>query len=476
LIEFSDRKVIVVSNRLPIAIFKNNSNEWEVRPGTGGLVTALEPIIRKTNGVWIGWPGYSEDAPAGKLLADYNEKNNFHLIPVDVTEQEIERYYRGFSNKSIWPLFHDLLGQFSYDLSDLEVYKQVNKKFAEKIAEYATENDIIWVHDYQLICVGRYLRELGFTRNMNFFLHIPFPSYDLFRRFPHNREMIEAFLSYNHIGFQTAIDRRNFVSSLKWLLPDTSHSATRRQTYIQHNGRETKIGYYPISIDFDDFNNGGKSREAEEAAWYLRENIKVGTLALGLDRLDYTKGIPERFQGFERLLEKYPDTVAKISLLQIVVPSRLNVSEYQRLKDELDYLVGRINSRFSIQGWVPIYYQFTTLDRIQLLGHYKASDIALITPLRDGMNLISKEYCAASSDNPGVLILSEFTGAAAQLAKGAIMVNPFDFDQTADALYQALNMSDEEKAKRMRLMRSEIRRNDLNRWVRWFFGEEISYQ
>ena len=234
LMEFSNRRVIVVSNRLPIAIFKNESNEWEVRPGTGGLVTALEPIIRRTKGVWIGWPGYSEDAPSDKLLADYHDKNDFRLVPVDVTEEEIASYYRGFSNKSIWPLFHDLLGQFSYSLKDMEVYKKVNKKFAIKVAEYASENDNIWVHDYQLICVGRYLRDIGFKRNLNFFQHIPFPSYDLFRRFPHNREMIEAYLSYNHVGFQTAIDRRNFVSSIRWLLPDTSHSATRRQTVIQH--------------------------------------------------------------------------------------------------------------------------------------------------------------------------------------------------------------------------------------------------
>jgi trehalose 6-phosphate synthase len=470
--EFSNRKVIVVSNRLPIAIFKNEAGNWEVRPGTGGLVTALQPIVRKSNGLWIGWSGYSENAPSDKLLADYSKKNNFKLVAVKITEKEISQYYRGFSNKSIWPLFHDMLGQFSFNLSDLNVYEKVNKKFAEKVVEYTSENDTIWVHDYQLIYVGKYLRELGMRRNLNFFLHIPFPSYDLFRRFPRNRNMIEAFLSYNHIGFQTALDRRNFISSVKWLLPDALHMASRRQTLIQHEGRETLVGYYPISIDFDEFKDGSKTREASDAAWYLRENIKVDVLALGLDRLDYTKGIPERFLAFERLLEKYPATKEKISLLQIVIPSRLNVPEYQKLKDELDYMVGRINSRFSTQGWVPIYYQFRTLNRVQLLGHYKASDIALITPLRDGMNLISKEFCAASTDNRGIVILSEFAGASAQLSKGALMVNPYDFDQTADALYQAFNMTDEEKTRRMRIMRSDIRRNDLHRWVRWFFREE----
>jgi trehalose 6-phosphate synthase len=470
--EYSKSRVIIVSNRLPIAISKNDSGGWDVTPGTGGLITALEPIVRKSNGIWIGWSGVSENAPSDDILAEYGEKNNFELVPVDITEEEIARYYRGFSNKSIWPLFHDMLGHFSYNFADLNIYKEVNRKFAEKVAEYAGENDVIWIHDYQLICVGRYLRELGIKRNLNFFLHVPFPSYDLIRRFPHNREMAEALLKYNHIGFQTAIDRRNFISSVKWLLPDTITTANRRQTKIQYEGNETIVGYYPISIDFNEFNEISKSREASDAAWYLRENTNVDVLALGLDRLDYTKGIPERFMAFERLLEKYPDTVGKISLLQIVVPSRLNVREYQDLKDELDSLAGRINSRFSIHGWVPIHYQFRALNRIQLVGHYKAIDIALITPLRDGMNLISKEYCASTSDNRGVLILSEFTGAAAQLSKGALMVNPYDFDQTADALYQAFNMSDGEKTRRMRLMRSEVRRNDLNRWVRWFFGEE----
>jgi len=470
--ELSKSRVIVVSNRLPIAIFKNESGGWEAAPGTGGLVTALEPIVRKSRGVWIGWPGVSENAPYDNILAEYSANNDFKLVPVDITEKEVDHYYRGFSNRSIWPLFHDLLGQFSYSLEDLAAYKNVNRKFAEKVAEFSGENDIIWIHDYQLICVGRYLRELGIKRNLNFFLHIPFPSFDLFRRFPRNRDMIKAFLCYNHIGFQTSIDRRNFISSVKWLLPDATHTSKRRRTIIHMEGHESLVGYYPISIDFNEFNNGSKSEGAADAAWYLRENIKVDVLALGLDRLDYTKGIPERILAFERLLEKYPDSRGKISLLEIVIPSRLNVSDYQKLKDELDFLVGRINSRFSSHGWVPIYYEFRTLDRIQLLGHYKACDIALITPLRDGMNLISKEYCAATSDNRGVLILSEFAGAAAQLSKGALMVNPYDFDQTADAIYQAFNMNDEEKIRRMRLMRSEIRRNDLNRWVRWFFGEE----
>ena len=317
--ESSARRVIVVSNRLPIAIFKEDGGNWEVRPGTGGLVTALEPIVRKTNGVWIGWPGYSDDAPAEDLLSDYSEKNNFHLIPVELSEKEIAHYYRGFSNKSIWPLFHDLLDQFSYNLHDLEVYNEVNHKFAERIGEHAGDNDIIWIQDYQLISVGRFLRNMGFNRNLNFFLHIPFPSYDLFRRFPRNRELIQSLLCYNHIGFQTALDRRNFIASVKWLLPDALNSSNRRRTTIHYEGSETLVGYYPISIDFEEFNNGAKSKEASEAAWFLRENIKVDILALGLDRLDYTKGIPERFLGFERLLEKYPETVGKISLLQIVV-------------------------------------------------------------------------------------------------------------------------------------------------------------
>jgi trehalose 6-phosphate synthase len=319
--------------------------------------------------------------------------------------------------------------------------------------------------------VAHFLRELGITQSINFFLHIPFPSLDMFRRLPGKNDLLQALLSIDHIGFQTPADRRNFIACIRWLFPQAKHIQRKRRSVVQFEGREITVGHYPISIDFDEFNRIAHSQEVHDATWYLRENIDTPDIVLGLDRLDYTKGIPERFQAFERLIEKYPELIGKIALLQIVVPSRLNVPEYQQLKNDLDALAGRINSRFSQQGWVPIHYQFRELDRIQLLGHYRAADIALVTPLRDGMNLVSKEYCAGSIDDTGVLILSEFAGAAAQLANGAIIVNPFDFDGTADAIYAAYVMPVEEKQARMRKMRAEVKRNNVRRWVEWFFGK-----
>jgi trehalose 6-phosphate synthase len=428
--------------------------------------------VRRTNGAWIGWPGCSSNVPYKSLLQEFSQAAHFNLYPVEITEQEIEKFYRGFSNRAIWPLFHDLLGQFSFQPDEFETYQKVNKKFAEKIAEHLKPNDITWIHDYQLICVGRFLRELGVTNQLNYFLHIPFPSVDLLRRFPRKNHLMEAFLEYDHIGLQTAADKRNFISCLKWLIPETKRFVKRRQAVVEYNGRDIIVGHYPISIDFNEFNEAARTTEVAEAAWYLRENITAGTMVLGLDRLDYTKGIPERFLAFEKLFEKYPDTRRNISLMQIVVPSRLNVPDYQDLKNQLEYLAGRINGRFSTQGWIPIHYQFGTLDRVQLIGHYKAADIALITPLRDGMNLVSKEYCASSIDNKGVLILSEFTGAANQLSRGAIIVNPYDIDRTADAIYTAYRMPEEERQHRMKTMRADIKRNDVHRWVRWFFGSE----
>ena len=466
------KRLVIVSNRLPVAIDKDLSGSLEVQQGTGGLVTALEPIVRKSNGIWIGWPGCTVSPKVKEVLARFSLEIPHTLIPVDISEEEVQQYYRGYSNKTIWPLFHDLLGQFSFDLDSYHTYQQVNNRFALIVAQNSLPDDTCWIHDYHLILTGQFLRDLGYHGHLNYFLHIPFPSLDLFRRLPRNEEIMYALLAYDHIGFQTWADRRNFIGCVKWIVPQARVTTRKRQAMVQYDGRKIIIGYYPISIDFDEFSHGANSPDVNDAAWYLRENLTIKHLALGLDRLDYTKGIRERFLAFERLLQKHPEMMGEISLLQIVVPSRLNVPEYHDLKRELDFEAGRINSTFTQHGWVPILYEFRTLNREQLLGHYKAADIALITPIRDGMNLVSKEFCASCIDEDGVLILSKFAGAAAQLGKDALLVNPFDYDEIADAIYQACIMSADEKQHRMQALRSEIRRNNVHRWVRWFFEEE----
>lgn len=462
------KRLLIISNRLPTVI-AHDEDGWSMKPGTGGLVTALAPIMRKNHGVWIGWPGCGDEAPLDKLLHEFKDQQGYQLVPVPLSEEEVELYYRGFSNAAIWPLFHDLLGFCRFELPHWQAYNAVNQKFAAAIAEQAMPNDFVWVHDYQLMLVGAHLRDMGQQDRLAFFLHIPFPSPDLFRRLPWKTELIKGLLAYDQLGFQTLRDRRNFVQTATLLVPGLEIISRKRyHTLLQWEDRVIKVGHYPISIDFAEFDKGSRSHEVEDAAWYLHENLRGRQLVLGVDRLDYTKGIPERFLAFERALEKYPELIGRISLLQVVVPSRTLVPDYADLKEQLDQLAGRINARFGKPEWLPILYVFRCLERVQLLARYRTSEIALITPLRDGMNLVAKEYCASSVENNGVLILSEFAGAADQLGKHALLVNPYDTDGTADAIYEAFTMEPEERRQHMRHLRSDIRRNDVHRWLRRF--------
>ena len=468
------KRLFIVSNRLPVVIEQDGEN-LHIHPGAGGLITALTPIMKKSRGLWAGWPGPVEKEAVGDLLNEVGRKQSFDLAPVFLTQEDIEKYYHGFSNKAIWPLFHDLLGHCKFNLEDWNTYVDVNHRFAETISQFIRPKDFLWIHDYQLMLVGHHLKKLGIKRPLAFFLHIPFPSLDLFRRLPWKREVIRALMEYDLLGFQTLRDRRNFTQCVKAFIPEVWVTIKRRLSFLQYGERTVKAAHFPISIDFKEFDQGARTEEAAQAAWYLHENLPGRQLLLGLDRLDYTKGIPERFLAFERALEKYPDLQEKISLVQVLVPSRTQLAGYQKLKETLDGLVGRINAKFSKHGWIPIHYVFQSLDRAQLLGHYKACEIAFITPLRDGMNLVAKEYCAASIDNNGVLILSEFAGAADQLSKGALIANPYDIEGMADTIHRAYHMDTDERRRRMRLLRAEIRRNDVYRWVGWFltaFGEQ----
>jgi trehalose 6-phosphate synthase len=386
-----------------------------------------------------------------------------------LSEEEVQKYYLGFSNETLWPLFHDLLGHCNFNRENWLSYIEVNRRFAETVAAAVSEQDLVWIHDYQLCLVGEQMRTLGVRQPLAFFLHIPFPSLDLFRRLPWKQEIIRALVAYDLIGFQTLRDRRNFVQCAVALLPEVEViSRQRHYTLLRHGERAIRVGHFPISIDYREFNEAARSQEVAEAAWYLHENLEGRQLMLGIDRLDYTKGVPERFLAFEWALEKYPDLRRAISLLQVVIPSRTDVPEYQTLKEQLDQLAGRINARFTEQGWVPIHYVFRSLDRVQLLAHYRASEIALITPLRDGMNLVAKEYCASAVDGNNVLILSEFAGAADQFGRWALLVNPYDLDGAADAIHRAFTMGAEERRERMLHLQAEVRRNDVHRWVARF--------
>ena len=463
-----NKRFIVVSNRLPIVISKEN-DQWGIQPGSGGLITALTPILKENKSLWVGWPGTGGKAPIRKLLDQFGSEQGYKLVGIPLSQQEIERYYWGFSNGTLWPLLHDLLGYCKFNLEDWQTYVAVNKKFARAIKKLNRENDIIWVHDYQLSMVGHFLKKLKVRQPLAYFHHIPFPSLDLLRRLPWKTEYTKALLAFDLLGFQTLRDRRNFVNTVTSLISEASILQRQRNfTLIKYGERIIQARNLPISIDFNEFNNAAHSPEVQDAAWYLHENLHERQLMLGIDRLDYTKGIPERFLAFELALEKYPELKQKISLLQVVVPSRTLDPYYQKLKEQLEQMTGRINARFGDAGWIPIHYIFRSLDNTQLIAHYRTSEIAFITPLRDGMNLVAKEYCACSVENNGVLILSEFAGAADQLGEKALLVNPYDIEKTADTIYQAFTMPLEERQQRMRWLRNQIQRNDVHQWLRYF--------
>lgn len=467
------RRLVVVSNRLPIQVDRTGG-KTRILPGAGGLITALVPIMRRHRGLWVGWPGSDESDSLREQLREWSDLQRYDLQPVFLTAADVAGYYQGFSNQTIWPLFHDFLGHSRFDREHWEIYDKVNTHFAGEVCKTLLPDDFVWVHDYQLMLVGGHLRRNHVEHKLGFFLHIPFPSCDLFRRIPWRLELMHALLEYDLLGFQTAHDRSNFVRAVREMIPNAHIVAKGRQVEIRHAGRRVTAGSFPISIDFHEFFDNANAPAVASAAEQIRGQYNCSQLILGVDRLDYTKGVGERYLALERALEKYPELAGQVSLIQLVIPSRTRVPEYQRQKALVDELAGRINGRFSRAGWVPIHYMYRTLDRDALLALYRACGIALITPLRDGMNLVAKEYCASSVDGNGVLILSEFAGAADQLGKQAILVNPYDREGTADAIYEAFLMPHTERARRMRLLQADIRRYDVHRWLRWILEPALA--
>lgn len=457
------RRIVIVSNRLPIVINKIKG-KWNVRQGSGGLVTALAPVLRNRGGLWIGWPG-SSDVDLEQPLTIAAKETGFNLKPVLLNQNEIEKYYHGFANEIIWPLFHDLQSRCNFDPEYWTIYQQVNKKFAEVILRNTKEDNYIWVHDYHLMNVAQELHNMNSSLKVGFFLHIPFPPPDIFVKLPWRYEMLHALMEFDLIGFQTLRDRRNFIQCIRTLIKDTRIYGKGQVITLQTRDKKIKVGSFPISIDYKYFEEQTRTKEVADSAWYIHENLGERQIILGIDRLDYTKGILERLKAFEKALIKYPKLHGEVAFIQIVVPSRINIPEYQILRTDIEHMVANINGRFTKYGWVPINYIFRSLDRYELLGYYRTAEIALITPLKDGMNLVSKEYCACSVEENGVIILSEFAGASAQLHRGAIMVNPYDLESVADAIYLAFEMPIEERRMRMRKLRQTIKKADIFWWV-----------
>jgi trehalose 6-phosphate synthase len=412
-------------------------------------------------------------------MSEASSDAEINFAPVQLTSQEIDNYYAGFSNEILWPLFHDMAGRCNFDPEYWASYQAVNRKFAAKILENLKPGDYVWIHDYHLFCVGQALREMGVKERIGFFLHIPFPSPDIFLQLPWGLDILKALLSLNLVGLQTLRDQRNFIQCVRKHIMDADIEGGGQIITLRFDDNAVRVGALPIGIDYRDFATSAAARQVSEQAWYIHEKQPERQIVLGIDRLDYTKGIPERLKAYRYALEAYPELCGKIVLVQVVVPSRHDIPEYEDLKEEIERLVGKINGEFGRFDWTPIQYFFRALSHEELLAYYRTSEIALITPIKDGMNLIAKEFCAASLEGNSVLILAESAGAADQLYEGALMVNPNDQKAVAEAIYRAYKMPFAERSERMERMRYIIRQTDIGWWVKSFlrasFAENIDY-
>jgi trehalose 6-phosphate synthase/phosphatase len=465
------RRLIVVSNRLPVTV-SHADGKPDLRTSSGGLVTALNAVCREHSAYWVGWTG-TDHSPEIETCVRNAQPGHFRMVPVFLSPEEQIQFYRGFSNEIVWPLFHDLQSRCNFQPSYWDAYLSVNERFAGEIASIARPDDFIWVHDYHLVRIARYLRERGVTSRLAFFQHIPFPSLDIFEKMPWREEFLESILRFDVVGFQTDRDRRNFIACARHLLSDFTVKRRGQHFAVSYAGQSTTIGTFPISIDFHEFAAPSTHHEVSRIAERLRRGFGDRRIILGVDRLDYTKGLPEKLRAFRTALELYPDLRRNVSLVQLVVPSREDIPKYDELKHEVEWLVSEINGQFTDAGWVPIHFMYRHLERPELLAYYQIADVGLVTPLKDGMNLVAKEFCAAQVESPGVLVLSEFAGSAVQLKPGAVIVNPNDAQGVANAIYAALRMAPSEQAIRMQRLRDIIRHEDVHRWTAEFMSASV---
>ncbi|MCE7973308.1 MAG: trehalose-6-phosphate synthase [Leptolyngbya sp. PLA1] len=450
----SARRIVVVANRLPVTRARGDRDGWEVSPG--GLVTALHPIVRAREGAWVGWTG-----SADKSVRPFTHES-ISIRPVSLTDAEIRDYYHGFSNRTLWPLYHDAIRTPEFSARWWRCYHEVNRRFARAAAAAAREGDMVWVQDFHLQLVPSMLREARPDLRIGFFLHIPFPPEELFAWMPWRSEILRGLVGADVVGFQTFSDAQNFSRLARRFL-----DLEGTDTTLLVGRRKVHVGSFPISIDFDDFDSVARRPETTEAAAGIRRATGDRKLILCVDRLDYTKGIDLRLRTFEHMLDRGDVSASDAVLVQIAVPSRENVPDYADQRVEIERTVGRINGEFSAPGQVAVHYFRRNLPREQLVAYYRAADIMMVTPLRDGMNLVCKEFCASRPDGGGVLVLSEFAGAARQLRR-ALLVNPRDTDGTAAALVGALRMPRDDARQRMAILRMMVRRHDVHHWAHEF--------
>jgi len=456
-------KIIIISNRLPLKIVEENG-KYEVIPSPGGLSTGLDSLDVVHERVWVGWPGmYLEDGVEKDLINDTLRDKGY--TPVYLTPDQIEKYYEGYSNSVMWPLCHYFPSFIHYEEEYWQAYKEVNALFCEAALTVIEPGDIVWIQDYQLMLLPNMLREKMPDISIGYFHHIPFPSYELFRTLSQSAELLRGLLGADLIGFHTHDYMRHFISAVYRVL-----KLECNLDEIQLEDRVVDVDAFPMGINYERYHNAVQDAGIRQHAEELRKSLGRGKLMLAVDRLDYTKGIPMRLDAFNALLEDYPEYRGKVSLVMIVSPSRDNVDIYSQLKNRVDKMVGAINGRFSTLDWTPVYYFYRSFQFEELVALYRLSDIALVTPLRDGMNLVAKEYLATKRDEPGVLVLSEMAGAAIELSD-ALIINPTNVREIEQAMVGALRMPVEEQRKRMASMQALISEQTVEQWAKDFIEE-----
>jgi trehalose 6-phosphate synthase len=445
-------RLIVISNR--VSAPKPRSEVG----AQGGLAVALAAALRESRGLWFGWSGDKTDTFSGQI--NLHRENGVTTATIDLEEQDVDEYYNGYANKTLWPLFHYRIDLAEYDRSFGAGYERVNERFAETVAPLIEPDDLVWVHDYHLIPLGERLRQHGVKNRIGFFLHIPWPPHRLMVSMPYHQRLVRSMLAYDLIGFQTAEWLESFHHYIERELGGTVDA----DGTIHVGERQVRTDAFPIGIDVSEFDDPLSTVDARNAYETLRRSAENKQVIIGVDRLDYSKGLAERFMGYRRFLEEHDDWRGRVTFLQIAPPSRGEVHTYEHIREQLDELSGRINGEFAHVDWVPIRYVNQGYPREALSGFYRASDVALITPLRDGMNLVAKEYVASQDPaDPGVLILSRFAGAAHQLRE-ALLVNPYSKDEISDAIRKALDMPKAERLRRWESLIQNVRREDVVAW------------
>ena len=452
-------RLIIISNRVSAPMARGD------KASQGGLAVALAAALRESSGIWFGWSGNATDRFTGEISVQKTE--GVTTATVDLEEQDIDEYYNGYANRTLWPLFHYRIDLAEFDRLFGAGYERVNQRFAATVAPLIEDGDLVWVQDYHLIPLGQELRRKGLKNKLGYFLHIPWPPHRLITALPFHRRLVESMLEYDLIGFQT----NEWLESFHHYIERELGGSVEADGTIIVGDRRARTGAFPIGIDAGEFDALIETPDADVAFQTLRESAQGRKCLIGVDRLDYSKGLVERFNGYRRFLEENPDWLHKVYLLQIAPPSRGEVHTYAHIREELDELSGRINGEFAHVDWVPIRYVNQGYPRGGLAGLFRAADVGLVTPLRDGMNLVAKEFVAAQDPaDPGVLILSKFAGAAEQMTD-ALHVNPYSKDELSDRILQALNMPKTERRARWEKLVEGVRKDDVHAWRRDFIAK-----